>query len=116
MTIPDEAALPWLASNQRAEFLAELVWWLVLAGRSDYPGAGAAIEQSQKALECLNELQHVVAAQLRSSLRGGTPAYPDDAFLDVLAERASSRGCGVGWATTLRGAVGELARRHPGVR
>ncbi len=84
--------LDWLAGDGRQIFLVSLARQLTLAGRAAYVSAGNQREASRATLECLNELQIVVIAQIAglSDLRFG---YPDKAFLDVLADKASSRGC-----------------------
>lgn len=70
-----------------APFLSALGWHLGVAARGSYVEAGVSREDSIKQLESLNEVLIVVLEQLRS-LPKGAPAYPNDAILDVLAEKA----------------------------
>jgi hypothetical protein len=108
----DEAQVV-LASPDRNLFLARLSWELVIAGRAMYVGAGTELEDSQQALHCINELQHVVTSQLVSAMRGGDAAYPASAFLQVLTEKARSHRCDASLQSAVRLAV-EFVGRETG--
>jgi hypothetical protein len=100
MRILREDALRRLASGRRGPFLAALLDGLTLASRASYVEAGKSEGRAIQALRCLNETIIVLVAQLRASLEGVAPAYPDDVFLAVLAETVHAGGCSgeLGWA------------------
>lgn len=77
----------------RVQVLLKFAQELTIAGRASYPGAGLTIPESQEALQCINELQIVALKQLAASVVGTLPAYPDDAFIEVLEEKAALRAC-----------------------
>ena len=82
-----DAAAHALGSPARLHFLADLAGALGLAARGEYVEAGNGPEHALGALRAINEMHIVVAAQLQSAVRDGA-AYPDQAFIDVLAENA----------------------------
>lgn len=108
-----DAAQVVLASPDRNLFLARLSWELVIGGRAMYVRAGTRLEESQQALHCINELQHVVTSQLVSAMGAGDAAYPDPAFLQVLTEKATSGRCDASLQSAIRLAV-EFVSRETG--
>jgi hypothetical protein len=95
-----EDALCRLASERRGRFLAGLLDGLTLGSRASYVEAGDSEARAIQALRCLDETVIAVVDQLRASLDGAAPAYPDEVFLAVLAETAQAGGCSgeLGWA------------------
>lgn len=61
------------------------------------------------ALECLNELQIVVLAQLTGTIDARF-GYPDHAFVETLVEKAAARGCEVALDGAMTAALAESAR------
>src|SRR5260221_13542602 len=84
--IRDEA-LAALSGRNRERFLAALVGAIALAGRGEYMEAGNTEAHALAALRAINEMGIVVGKQLRSSLAGQS-AYPDEAVIDVLEDKA----------------------------
>lgn len=89
----DREALAALASEKRLKFLGALLDRLTLSARGQYVEAGASEARAIEGLRCHNELAIIVATQIRSSLLGGEPAYPDDAFIKALDGVASLGSC-----------------------
>lgn len=70
--------------------------WLVYlstGARGYYCAAGASTKASAEALECINEVVLVLAKQLKS-LAASKRAYPDDALIVALREKATHGECG----------------------
>jgi hypothetical protein len=88
-----DRALSLLASPHRRLFLATLLAELGLAGRATYQGKAMTAEAASQGLRCVNELHIVAAKQLRSELGPGSMAYPDEALVSVLVEKAAAGGC-----------------------
>jgi hypothetical protein len=84
-----DQALAVLAGPFREKFLIALTGGLAMSGRGEYVEAGNDEAHALAALRALNELMIVVTKQLISS-RAGRPAYPDEAFLTVLAEKSAT--------------------------
>jgi hypothetical protein len=79
-----------LGSDARPEFLALWVQGLCIAARGPDP---AGPEQDAGRLLGINEVALVLVTQIVSCLDGGPPAYPDEALLTALEERATHWGC-----------------------
>ena len=82
-----------LSSPDRTRYLAVLAEELALAGRATYRDDAISPNAAITALRCLNELQLVVAKQLRTDVGSEETAYPDAAFVDVLNDKARTGGC-----------------------
>lgn len=91
-----------LASAMRVRFLLSLSAEMTIAARDSYMEAGLTATDSQMSLRCLNELQIVVGKQLAAAVLDEPPSYPDQAFLDVLTEKARVGGCPSKVETALR--------------
>ena len=72
-------------------YLQELLWHLHISARDSYAGH-RGLEDAARGLQGLNEVGLVVAEQLRS-LPKGKPAYPDEAFVNILHQKAEIFGC-----------------------
>ncbi len=83
-----DQALAVLSGPNRDRFLVALVSAIALAGRGQYTEAGNSEAHALAALRAINEMVIVVGKQLRSSLAARS-AYPDEAFMQVLAENAA---------------------------
>jgi hypothetical protein len=79
-----------LAGAGRARFLADLAGCLGVRARGEYTEAGNEASRAIVALCAVNELQIVVADQLRSALRGNA-AYPDAAWHRLLDRLSTTR-------------------------
>jgi hypothetical protein len=101
--------LGWLANDDRQILVLSLARQLTVAGRAAYVAAGTRPEISRATLECLNELQIVVLEQIAGTIDARF-GYPDEAFLDVLAEKAAGRECSVSLERALSGALAESER------
>ena len=81
-----------LAGSSRQDFLLALADNITLRARGEYVETGNSQNHTLAALRALNEVMIVVVTQARSSTRC-KPAYPDDAFLRVIVEKASAGKC-----------------------
>jgi hypothetical protein len=82
-----EQALAVLGGPDRVKLLAKLASCLALSARGEYVEAGNDGLHAGSALRAINELMIVITKQMASSL-SENPAYPDDAFLAVLADKS----------------------------
>jgi hypothetical protein len=93
-----------LTERQRVEFLTWLAFHLSEVARGSYPDARSDFSVVVTELRTHNELLQVVLKQMLGALRigGRRPAYPDDAFFDVLFEGAGLGSCesDLSWAVT----------------
>jgi hypothetical protein len=102
--VKGQRTLAVLASSARAEFLVLWIQALCIAARDpDTP----ADEHAGRRWAGINEVVLTLATQAASYLHGGPPAYPDEALLAVLEEKAVVGGC-VG---EVRWAANEALRR-----
>jgi len=86
-------ALESLAGENRAAFLARLVFNLSISARACYPETEADSARSIEVLTGLNEVLHIVGSQLRSEAGGGG-GYPDDeTFIQAVLGQATLHGC-----------------------
>jgi hypothetical protein len=99
------ALLTGMASEQGTSVLATLLSELTLAARGSYEEAGLSLDESYRTLRCLNELQIVVAKQLRAAVAGTDLSYPEAAFVQVLIEKARVGACSSLLETAARRAV-----------
>lgn len=93
-----------LRSPAELDFLVALLYGLAMGGRGEYVDAGNTSEHALAALRGVNELVLVVATQLRG-VQVGEPAYPSDALLVVLGEKADVAGCEAALAWALKFAL-----------
>lgn len=82
-----------LGSDRRPAFLAELAYEFSLRARGLYPPPDTESYRLDAPFICHNELQQVVASQLRADLGDGTDGYPDPALMRVLVDKARIWGC-----------------------
>lgn len=85
-------ALEELAGSKRMLFLMSLACHISFAARGNYVEAGNSESRTLTALRAVNEMMIVVTTQLSTSF-SGDPAYPDDAFIQVLSEYAGIGDC-----------------------
>ncbi len=74
--------------DRPAALLSSWLWFLSTSARQYYTQIGVAEDDSARALQCANELSQILSGQLRSVL-SGREAYPFEALLDTLTERAA---------------------------
>jgi len=103
-----ERLIAGLSSDDRQQLLLAISEELALAGRASYVGTGLAPEAARSSFECFNEIQIVILKQL-ARLSDARRGYPDDAFLDVMAETAA-RGCSERLSQALERALQALTR------
>lgn len=112
MEVPDEA-LVILAGPSRQRFLVALSGHVTLRARAEYIEAGHNDErQALAALRAINEVMIVIVKQLKSTM-DGKPAYPDEAFLQVISEKAAIGGCEEVVRAALIYAVKEMQGQWP---
>jgi hypothetical protein len=87
-----QAQVASLSQSEKTELLGRLMTNVTVAARLVYPPAVEPTLAVRK-LMAFNEVQHRIASQLRSFLGGRAPAFPDDAFVDVLFEHAVVADC-----------------------
>ncbi len=85
-------ALAILGGSERLRFLVALAAGISFAARGQYVEAGYDEAHALRALRHVNEMMIVATVQLQSSM-AQKPAYPDEAFLEVLADHASMGHC-----------------------
>jgi hypothetical protein len=90
----DEVKLAFLAESpeRKLRIVSALAYNLTVGARGAYPGL-VTEPQAATRLRSLNEVQHTVAAKLMNDLGGGSLGFPDEAFLDVLFDKARIWGC-----------------------
>lgn len=95
-----------LASSKRREFLARWVEALCVSSRANATGEEHESPRLRKVL-AINEVALLLGKQLASELSDGPSAYPDEALLDVLRDKAIAGQC----VAEVRWAAGEAIRR-----
>ena len=102
-----------LTSSDRAEFLARWMEALCISSRANTTGDEDESVRLRRTL-AINEVVLVLATQLASELGGGPLAYPDEALLDVLKDKADAGQCAgeVLWATREALRRVDLSRRR----
>jgi hypothetical protein len=80
-----------LASPARDLYLATLLHELSISARDAHLIKETSPNRALAVLRCYNEMSHLVSGQLAASLSGET-SYPDEVFLDILAEKALEGG------------------------
>jgi hypothetical protein len=89
---------------------AALRSWLYemhMAARESYPQVSEPGTDPATRLVGVNEMSLVLSSQLRS-LGGGSPAYPNEALLDVLLDKARAWSCGDILGASLQRTLDEL--------
>ncbi len=81
-----------MPADQKLRVLALLAHNLTVAARAAYPGQVEPHLVTTK-LPALNELQHTVTGRLMHLAAGDENGFPDDAFLEVLFEKAKRGDC-----------------------
>lgn len=104
-----ERALAVLGGPDRHVFLAALAANLAFAARGEYSEAGQDEAHVLHALRAVNEMLIVATKQITSSLKR-KPAYPDDAFLQALADKSTAGGA----QHVLRRAMAEAVKELQG--
>lgn len=79
-----------LSDDQKPLFLARLIYELTISAREGYAGVNGP-EDDPRLLRGINELHHVLAAELSSRLRR-TTSYGDDGFLKIIRGSADAMG------------------------
>lgn len=102
-------SLAYLDSEHREQFLVQLAYWLTIRARGAYIEAGNEPDRAVVGLRCFNELLMVVTKQLLASQGIGGVGYPDEAFIQVLAEKAEIGGCDYGLRWSLEQALQQVA-------
>ncbi len=89
-SLPEDLRLQALRALQQdgaSALLARVAYWLALLARNDYVEAGSDPRDAYARLRTNNERMIVLAGQLRKLAGDSGFGYPNDAFLDVLAEK-----------------------------
>lgn len=95
-----------LETNSSAWASSTIAYWLSVSAREFYRGSELPPQEAAARLACLNEIQQALARQAKSLLAEGKPAYPSDAFIEAIVERAELGGC-------VRQAVWALGQTNP---
>ena len=75
------------SSDEKAEFVAQLIYELTLVARESYEAGGDGLDDPKR-VRHINELQHHMSAYLSALLRSDTRRYPDDVLVRIVLEHA----------------------------
>ncbi|HZH32435.1 MAG TPA: hypothetical protein VEY11_16850 [Pyrinomonadaceae bacterium] len=94
--MPDDKAITVFvsySSDEKAEFIAQLIYELTLIARESYETGGDGLDDPRR-VRYINELQHHTSAYLSALLRGDARRYPDDVLVRIVLDHADDPALG----------------------
>ncbi|HLL16925.1 MAG TPA: hypothetical protein VK388_17830 [Pyrinomonadaceae bacterium] len=79
------------SSDEKAEFIAQLIYELTLLARESYETGGDGLDDPKR-VRHINELQHHTSAYLSALLRSDAGRYPDDVLVRIVLDHADDPG------------------------
>ncbi len=93
--------------------LCGTAYWLAVSGREVYRGPVPLADVALERLKTLNEIQIILTSQLKSEMEGGPAAYPTEALVAALFERAVMGDCVSSLTWAVERAVSATADEGP---
>ena len=81
------------SSDEKAEFIAQLIYELTLVARESYEAGGDGLNDPGR-VRRINELQHRTSAYLSALLRNDTGRYPDDVLVRIILDQSDDPALG----------------------
>lgn len=94
-TTRDQFVNRYVSLNARRQevFLADIAFWLTIAGRTTYDPEGTGIADGSK-MQAINEANHRVLSHLAHLMAGHEQRRPDAAFANLLVDLLERAGLG----------------------
>jgi len=74
------------SSDEKAEFIAQLIYELTLVARESYEAGGYGLDDPKR-MRRINELQHHTSAYLSALLRSDAGRYPDEVLVRIILDQ-----------------------------